>query len=89
MASPILAAILSFFIPGLGQFYAGHFLRGVGVFVISLILGAVGAVGIFGLIIGSIIILILTLILPLVAFIFWIWNIYDAYQLAAKPIQMA
>jgi len=77
MASPILAAILSFFIPGLGQFYAGHFLRGVGVFVISLILGAVG-------IFGSI-----TLILPLVAFIFWIWNIYDAYQLAAKPIQMA
>jgi len=21
----------------------------------------------------------------LLAFIFWLWNIYDAYQLAAKP----
>lgn len=39
MASAILAVILSFFIPGLGQFYTGQFLKAVGLFVLILFLG--------------------------------------------------
>ena len=38
MANSLLAAILSFFIPGLGQFYCGHFLRGLFVFIMFSIL---------------------------------------------------
>ncbi|MCL2141816.1 MAG: hypothetical protein FWH46_02905 [Methanimicrococcus sp.] len=70
MASPLLAAIFSFFIPGLGQFYAGHFFRGVLVFIGAAILGALSLA---------------TIILAIVGFIYWIWNIVDAYQLATKP----
>jgi TM2 domain-containing membrane protein YozV len=35
MASPILAALLSFIIPGLGQFYAGYMIRGIIIFVFA------------------------------------------------------
>jgi len=71
MASQILAAILSFFIPGLGQFYAGSFLRGLFIFIAACVLVVVSAA---------------TIILGIVAFIFWIWNIVDAVQLAGKRI---
>jgi len=70
MASPLLAAILSFFIPGLGQFYAGHFFRGVFVFIGAIILFVISAA---------------TIILGIIYFIYWVWNIVDAYQLATKP----
>ena len=80
MASSILAAILSFFIPGLGQFYSGHFLRGLLIFIISLLLGST--------LTGLSILLVITLVVPavlfLIIFVFWIWNIYDAWQLAAR-----
>ena len=69
MASPLLAAILSFFIPGLGQLYAGHFLRGVLVFIVA---------GVLALLSAAII------LVGLLAFIYWRWNIIDAYQLASK-----
>ncbi|MCD4843940.1 MAG: hypothetical protein K8R25_05575 [Methanosarcinales archaeon] len=35
MASPILAALFSFIIPGLGQFYAGHMIRGILLFIFA------------------------------------------------------
>ena len=35
MASPILAALLSFIIPGLGQFYAGYMIRGILLFIFA------------------------------------------------------
>ncbi|MBW6518112.1 MAG: hypothetical protein RQ743_13605 [Bacteroidales bacterium] len=41
MASPLLAAIFSVIIPGLGQFYAGHLLRGIGVFILAVIVGII------------------------------------------------
>ena len=50
MASPILAAILSFLIPGVGQFYAGHMFRGLLLFVLAII------VALFTLFSGSLII---------------------------------
>ena len=37
MANAILAAILSFFIPGLGQAYAGDIKRGIFVFLVAMI----------------------------------------------------
>jgi hypothetical protein len=70
MSSPILAAIFSFFIPGLGQFFEGHFMRGFFIFIFSIIMGVVAF---FVLWIG-----------PLFAFLVWIWNIVDAYKLAEK-----
>ena len=41
MASPVLAAIFSIIIPGMGQFYAGHMLRGIGVFILAVIVGII------------------------------------------------
>lgn len=35
MADPLLAAVLSFVVPGLGQVYNGRFLRGAAVFLLS------------------------------------------------------
>jgi hypothetical protein len=80
MASAILAMILSFFVPGLGQFYCGSLLRGICVFL---------AVSIVGLAAGAIsFLLALTLIVPLimtlVCLLVWVWNIYDAYTLAMR-----
>jgi TM2 domain. len=71
MANQLLAAIFSFFIPGLGQFYAGSFLRGVLVFISALILGFISLV---------------TIIFWIVYIIFFIWNIVDAVQLAGKKV---
>jgi hypothetical protein len=70
MASQILAAIFSFFIPGLGQFYAGSFLRGLLIFVLAFVVGGIAFV--------------IPLIGWLIALVYWIWNIIDAYQLAGR-----
>jgi len=66
MASPVLALILSFLIPGLGQFYTGQFVKGV-----LLFLGAV----VFGLLSTSIIGIPFLLII-------WLYSMYDAYTAA-------
>jgi len=39
MASPILAVILSFFIPGLGQFYTGQLVKAIALFILAVIFG--------------------------------------------------
>lgn len=68
MKSPGLAAVLSFFYPGLGQIYNGQILKGVFTFVahsIALFL-IVFVVGFF--------------IFPLI----WIWSMYDAYSTAER-----
>lgn len=68
MANPILAAILSFFIPGLGQAYAGDIKKGIIYLIIwiILLLVAIFTVGILGIIV----------------LIFEIYAAYDAYKLA-------
>ncbi|WP_062400124.1 hypothetical protein [Methanogenium cariaci] len=64
MASPLLALILSFFIPGLGQFYTGQFLKAILLFV------AAGVLAFFWF----------TLIaIPPLYLIVWIYSMYDAY----------
>jgi len=63
-----LAAVLSFFIPGLGQIYNGQIGKGIVVFFLFAIFAA------------SIALLIGFILAP----VFWIWNIYDAYSTAKK-----
>ncbi|MFB6145111.1 MAG: hypothetical protein ABEJ99_01245 [Candidatus Nanohaloarchaea archaeon] len=58
------AAILSFFMPGLGQIVKGQIWKGIG-----LMLGAVISVGLMMVVIGFI-------MYPVI----WIYSIYDAYN---------
>ncbi|WNY23543.1 hypothetical protein MmiHf6_08520 [Methanimicrococcus hongohii] len=68
MANSLLAAIFSFFIPGLGQFYCGSFLKGLLVFIGSFVVGFIA--------------IIVPVIGWLIALLYWIWNICDAYSSA-------
>lgn len=70
MANSLLAIIFSLFIPGLGQFYCGSFLRGLIIFIGSI---AVGSIAIFFPLLGL-----------FIALVYWIWNIWDAYVLASR-----
>lgn len=77
MANPIVAAILSFFIPGLGQLYGGRLMRGVVIFLCMLLSGSI--IGVLSMFTPYGFVASLLILLP---FIFWLWNIYDAYTLA-------
>ena len=73
MANPILAAIISFLIPGIGQMYAGDIKRGAIFLVIAIVILLIRnfanpIIGIAFLIIGI---------------IFMIYSAYDAYKLAS------
>lgn len=57
-------ALLSFFVPGLGQVIKGQLMKGIGHFVVAAIAGALTIVGI-----GFI-------LYPIV----WLYSIYDAYN---------
>jgi len=63
-----LAAVMFFFIMGLGQIYNGQIAKGLGLIVAEIVLWTLTlfTLGFAGLI-----------LLPL-----WIWNIYDAYKTA-------
>ncbi len=66
MASPFIAVILSFFIPGLGQFYTGQLLKAVLLFLAALVFG-----GLSTILIG----------IPFYLII-WLYSMYDAYTVA-------
>ena len=68
MKSAGLAAVLSFFISGLGQIYNGQILKGLIIIVVQIINGALTTI-----LIGWI---------PLA--IVWVWAIIDAYREAEK-----
>ena len=70
MANGILAAILSFIIPGLGQAYAGDIKKGVIFFVIALVIWAIAS-----LIFRHWLVWIIDILYALYA-------AYDAYQMA-------
>lgn len=70
MANPILAAILSFLIPGLGQAYAGDIKKGIMFFIILLLFVFVGT-WIFN-----------SWVVHLIGFIYALYATYDAYQMA-------
>ena len=71
MANGILAAILSFIIPGLGQAYAGDIKKGIIFFIVAIVIILLAA-----LVFRMWIIYILSLIISLYA-------AYDAYQMTA------
>jgi len=68
MKNPGIAAVLSFFIIGLGQIYNGQIGKGLFLIVAGF------------LVFLSMFILIGWIIYP----VLWIWNIYDAYKTAEK-----
>ena len=69
MANAILAAVLSFFIPGLGQAYAGDIKKGVIFFRIAVILAVASFFTGF--------------LLSILSLIFAIYAAYDAYKMVA------
>ncbi|MBR3113415.1 MAG: hypothetical protein IKH29_06865 [Methanobrevibacter sp.] len=71
MVNAILAAILSFIIPGLGQAIAGDIKKGIIFFIIALVLGTIVTYVLKGATWGYIIDL-----------IYSIYVAYDAYQMA-------
>jgi len=66
MASPFIAVVLSFFIPGLGQFYTGQMAKAVVLFVLAVIFGGLSA-----FVIG----------IPFYLLV-WVYSMYDAYTAA-------
>jgi TM2 domain-containing membrane protein YozV len=77
--SPGLAAVLSVFIPGLGQIYNGQFLRGLGFFLGVPVLSGIGQ-GLLassgdssGLAVGG-------LVFAVGALVLYCYGIYDAYE---------
>jgi TM2 domain-containing membrane protein YozV len=70
VANPILALIISFFLPGIGTVYAGKVMMGIVIFVVALILGALATIFLLGII---------AYVLYLIV---WIYGMYDAYTTA-------
>lgn len=70
MANAILAAILSLFIPGLGQAYAGDIKKGIIFFIILIIIGCL-----FAFVFKH-------WVVTIVSLIYAIYAAYDAYQMA-------
>lgn len=70
MANPILALIISFFLPGIGTVYAGNVMKGIIIFIVALILGALVAVFLLGFIAWILYVIV------------WLYGMYDAYTTA-------
>ena len=72
MANPIVAAIASFFIPGIGQIYAGDIKRGIMFLIVAIIFYAIGhfTTGIYHT------------VSVVVDLIYGLFVAYDAYKLA-------
>lgn len=68
MKNPGVAAVLSFFICGLGQIYNGQIMKGI-IFIIC-----------YGIAWALTLIVIGFLVVP----VLWIWGMYDAYRTAEK-----
>jgi len=68
MASPFIAAILSFFIPGLGQFYTGQLTKAILLFIAAVIFGLLSTI-----LIG----------IPFYIIV-WIYSMIDAYNAADR-----
>jgi len=71
------AAVLSLLWPGLGQIYAGKIARGLCIMLASIVL----IVFLFLLIIVSFLFIFIAAIGSLA---FWIWNVFDAYNLSKE-----
>ena len=71
MANPILALIISFFLPGIGTVYAGNIMKGIITFIVAVILGALATIFLLG-------------IFAYILYVFvWLYGMYDAYTTAS------
>ena len=70
MVNAILAAVLSFFIPGLGQAVAGDIKKGIIFFVIAIILAAIVSF------------VFRSWIVNIIGLLYSLFAAYDAYQMA-------
>lgn len=91
-----LAAVLSFFWPGLGQFYNGQFLKGIVFLVLWAVIAPLcvmfGIGGLIGAVVGGAAVaggeasgaglLVLSVLLVIFCIAMWIWPITDAYRSA-------
>lgn len=71
MANPILALIISFFLPGIGTIYAGNIIKGIIIFILALILGSLATIFLVGI------------FAYILYIILWLYGMYDAYTLAS------
>ncbi len=71
MANPILALIISFFLPGIGTVYAGNIIKGIIIFIVAVILGALATIFLLGI------------IAYILYVIVWLYGMYDAYTTAS------
>jgi TM2 domain-containing membrane protein YozV len=80
--SPILAAVLSFLIPGFGQIYSGDRRKGVGFFLIGAMFAMLEIFLIRnngrGMEVGPVLVAVIS------SNLFWIFNIYNAHTIAKK-----
>jgi len=70
MANPILALIISFFLPGIGTVYAGNIMKEIIIFIIALILGVLAGIFLLGI------------VAYILYIIVWLYGMYDAYTTA-------
>ena len=70
MANSIIAAILSFFIPGLGQVISGEIGKGIMFFIVAVLLG---------IIVGFVL---KNWLAGIINFLYSLYVAYDAYQIA-------
>lgn len=80
--SPILAAVLSFLIPGFGQIYSGEARRGMGIFLIGTMFTMFEIFLIRNNYEGRQIVPVL--VAGIATILFWIFNMYDAHTTAKK-----
>jgi hypothetical protein len=79
--SPIIAAITSFFIPGVGQIYNGEIIKGLAFVTIGVILVLLAFILVIpALMAPSLFEFVLILSIPYL--VFWAYNVYDAYKTA-------
>lgn len=73
MVNPMLAVVISFFLPGIGSVYAGKTMMGIVIFVVALILFAS--------------VYFLGAIAYILYIIVWLYGMYDAYTTAKATVQ--
>ena len=72
MENATLAVLISFFLPGFGQLYAGRTLRGIIIFIVIAAL--------------AIILYRISMFAVLIVLIPWAWNLIDAYLIASRNV---
>jgi len=93
---PVIAGILSMFIPGMGQIYAGKSGRGAAILVAVIVVGNLNAIwlSLYGLT-ASVpgapwlyeVPRVLHDLFAIYGIIFWLWQVLDAYQQSQKTVK--